>query len=238
MSDVTSNPADFPRSVLYAKPDSLEAVNAAAQLGADAVLVNLEKVDPARLPEARQVLSDFLTQADRSGSRPWLKLTLDQHEADIAAITGPLDYIMVPDATLENLAEVAALLDAQEAKVGLPAGSVRLNALVEDAEGLLSLREIAAMPRVQKLGIGRVDLMHQLRMTCDPEGPEITRFLVDLVVASAAVGIDPPLASLYQQADNDEGLRETTARLASIGFFGRTAVYPQHIAGLNEIFVA
>jgi len=238
VSDVTSNPADFPRSVLYARPDSLESLNAAAQLGADALLVNLEKVAPEELPAARQVLSDFLSQAGRSGSRAWLKLTLDQHDLDIAAISGPLDYIMVPDATLTNLANVAALLDVQETAAGLPAGSVRLNALVEDAVGLLSLREIASMPRVQKLGIGRVDLMAQLRMTCDPEGPEMTRFLVDLVVASAAAGIDPPLASLYQQADNDEGLRKTTARLHSIGFFGRTAVYPQHIAGLNEIFAA
>lgn len=233
---LTSNRADFPRSVLYTKPESVEALNAAAELGADALLVNLEHVEVSRLPEARRILSEWLEQEDRQGSRAWVKFTVDEQMLDLAALTGPVDYIMVPDAEWESLQQLIAALDEHEARHGFERGSIRLNALIEDARGLLMLEEIANLPRVQKLGIGRVDLMKQLRMTVDPEGVEITRFLIDLVIASAAARIDPPLASLYQKPDDPEGLLETTERLKSLGFVGRTAAYPQHIPTLNEVF--
>lgn len=233
---LTSNRAEFPRSVLYVKPDSVESLNASAQLGADAVLVNLEKVDPPRLPEARAILSEWLEQPDRQGSRAWVKFTVDEHELDLASLTGPVDYIMVPDAERKSLKQLIAAIDVHEAEHGFAAGSIRLNALIEDAYSLMNLHKIAKLPRVDKLGIGRVDLMNQMRMTVDPEGVEIMRFLVDLVVASAAAGIHPPLASLYQKPDDSEGLVTTTEHLKSLGFVGRTAAFPQHIETLNRVF--
>lgn len=228
----------YPRSVLYTKPDSAEVLTAASQQGADAILVNFEFVPETELATARKTFSDWL-QSDRpEGSRVWVKFTENDHMNDLAAITAPIDFIMVPDAEVEQLTQLSRAIDAHEAEHGIAAGTIRLNALVEDARGLLTLDAIASVPRVHKLGIGRVDLMRSLRMTVDPEGAEITKFLVDLVVASAAAGIDAPLASLYQVADDLEGLRETTKRMRSLGFIGRTAAYPQHIETLNEVFAA
>lgn len=232
----TDHRINFPRSVLYTKPDSAEVLNTAASAGADAILVNFEFVEPERLTEARQIFSDWLVSDRPQSSRVWVKFTVDDQLNDLASIVAPIDYIMVPDAETEALRELSSAIDAHEAKHGIAPGTIRLNALIEDARGLLTLSDIAQVPRVQKLGIGRVDLLRGLRMTVEAEGPEVTRFLVDLVIASSAAGIDPPLASLYQVADDFEGLRATTERMRSLGFVGRTAAYPQHLETLNEVF--
>jgi citrate lyase subunit beta/citryl-CoA lyase len=92
------------------------------------------------------------------------------------------------------------------------------------------------MPRVLRLAIGRADLAGELGLGVDPEGDEFRPLLLQLVVASAAAGIAPPVAPTSTDFRDLGALRDSTERLLSLGFRGRSAIHPAQLETINAVF--
>jgi hypothetical protein len=106
--------------------------------------------------------------------------------------------------------------------------------LMEAMSGVLAAAEIAALPGVRHLAMGGVDLARDLNAG---SGNLQTLYVRShLVVASRAVGIEPPIDSVYAQLDDERGLREQAEFARSLGFFGKSAIHPRQLPVLHEVF--
>lgn len=226
-----------PRSYLYVPGDQSERLGRAAERGADALILDLEDaVVPARKVVARELVAGWIGDNPVAATAAWLRITAGEPSADIDAIAGPIAGVMVPKAEPALLAEVAGLLAERERRLEAPEGSFRIIPLIETARGLLDVVRIAQAPRVARLALGRADLAGELGLSVDPEGPEFASILLDLVIASSAATIAPPVGPTSIDFRDLDALRTSTQRMLALGLRGRTAVHPAQLPVINEVF--
>lgn len=140
-------------------------------------------------------------------------------------VTGP-DHVRL---LAEHVAEV-------EARLGLPAGHTRLIPMVETADALFALREIArADPRVVAMTLGGEDFATSAGMEPEPEGLLLPKQMT--VFAAAAAGILPLgfVGSIADFKDVDR-FRAIVRRSKRLGFRGAGCIHPLQAAVLNEEF--
>lgn len=225
------------RSYLYVPGDREDRLDGAAARGADALILDLEdSVSEQNKALARKLVAGWLAGNTGVASRVWVRITSAAPAEDIAALTRPVAGVMVPKAEPELLRAVDELLTAREHELQLPRGGIAIIALIETARGLLSAPELAALPRVARLAIGRADLSAELGLRLEPEDPGFDSLLLQLVVASAAAGIASPMAPTSTDFRDPAALRESTERFLRLGFRGRSAIHPAQIAVINEVF--
>ena len=82
--------------------------------------------------------------------------------------------------------------------------------------------------------MGGVDLQRDLNTT----GGNLQTLYArsHLVLASRAVGIEPPIDSVFPQLADPKGLREQAEFARSLGFFGKSAIHPRQLDILHEVF--
>lgn len=237
MNSSGGNDTGSPRSYLYVPGDQAERLEKSPGRGADALILDLEDaVAPGGKTAARELVGGWIRRHPEFGDSVWVRITADDPTADLEAITGPVAGIMVPRAETALLAEVDGLLTAQESRLGVGARTFAVIPLIETARGLLDAVELASTPRTVRLAIGRADLAGELGLGIDPEGPEFRTILLQLVIASSAAGISPPVAPTSTDFRDLDALRVSTEQLLRLGFRGRTAVHPAQLAVINDVF--
>jgi citrate lyase subunit beta/citryl-CoA lyase len=226
-----------PRSYLYVPGDQGDRLEKALTRDADALILDLEDaVAPQSKTAARELVADWMRRNAASGEAVWLRITAEDPAADIAAIGAPIAGVMVPRAESPLLREVDGLLSAREKDLGIPEGALAVIPLIETARGLLDAVALASADRTARLAIGRADLAGELGLGVDPEGPEFRSILLQLVIASSAAGVAPPVAPTSTDIRDLEALRTSTEQLLRLGFRGRTAVHPAQLSVINEVF--
>jgi citrate lyase subunit beta/citryl-CoA lyase len=111
-------------------------------------------------------------------------------------------------------------------------GEARVIVLIETARAVLAVAEIATAPRVHQMMTGEMDLGSELRI--DPSSPAWLPIRLQLVVASAAAGIEAPLGPVDPDFSDPERLRAETRALYDIGFRSRPAIHPAQVPVFNE----
>ncbi len=211
------------RSYLYVPGDRPDRFAKAAAAGADAVIVDLEDA----------VAADH-KQAARAAVAAWLA------EPPPAAAV----WVRVnnhPDLLEEDLAMVAR---SQAAGAVIPkategacdAAAVAVHALIETAAGVRALDGIAAHPRVVRLALGEADLCAELGVSPSRDGRELWAIRSDVVVASAAAGLEPPVGPAHTDLGDDEALERASRQLRRQGFGGRSVLHPRQVAAVNAAF--
>ena len=229
------------RSYLYVPGDREAMLAKAVARGADAIICDLEDAVAAdRKDAARALASEWLGQQGRSVSRPqpelWVRVNAESVADDVEAVAVPgVTGIVAAKADPEVLALVDAALGRAEARHGLPAGSFAVSALVESAAALLVLPQIAAAPRVVRLAIGEADLTSELGMSPSEGEPELLALRVQLVVTSAAAGLQAPVGPVSTDFTDLDALRVSTRRLVRLGFRARSAIHPAQVPVINEV---
>jgi citrate lyase subunit beta / citryl-CoA lyase len=229
----------LPRSYLYVPGDQPDRLAKAPARGADALIADLEDaVAPARKAIARAGVRRWLSAGPvGSHGEVWLRINAGQAGLDITeVVSGEITGVVVPKAESGLLAEVSDLLTARERVLGLPPGAIGVLPLIETAAGLLAAAVLAAAPRVVRLGIGEADLAAELGLRPDPGGYELTTLRLQVVVASAAARIAPPVAPMSADFRDLAALRTSTLALRRLGFRARTAIHPAQLAVINEAF--
>ncbi len=216
------------RSVLYVPGDRPAMIARAGRRGADLVLIDLEDSVPvAAKPAARTAAVEAIAGL-RAETKVGVRVNASPGEldADLAALAGiEVDIVFVPKATLALADQVAAAIRHGG-----------LVALVESGKGLLEAPALAAHPRVVRLAVGEADLGADLGMHAAPDDQAWIPSRAWLVWSSAAADLDGPIGPVYTDLPDLDGLRESTRRLAAMGYAGRSAIHPTQIEVINEVF--
>ncbi|WP_409073167.1 HpcH/HpaI aldolase/citrate lyase family protein [Micromonospora chalcea] len=225
------------RSYLYVPGDRADLLDKAAGRGADALVLDLEDaVTPARKAHARETVAGYLGAAAPAGPELWVRINSDQVASDVEVLSPAAAGVWVPKAEPELLAEVDAALARVQRRIGPDAPAFRVVALIETARGVLTAPRVAEAPRVLRLGLGEADLAGELGLQPGPERAEFAPIRSQVVVASAAAGITPPVGPVETTLRDPERLELTTRALLRQGFRARSAIHPGQIATINEVF--
>ncbi len=226
----------LPRSYLFVPGDRDDMLAKATVRGADALIIDLEDaVAPDQKLDARINVSRWLAAQAGDGPEIWVRInTGTEGLADLASvIRHPLRGLMLPKvndgATVQLIAEA---LEPFEEADEMPAGSLGLIPIIETPLALLNVFGIASAPRVRQLMLGSIDLGASLGISAQSEGWPTLR--LQLVVASAAAGIEPPLGPINPDFDDLEMLEAETRALYDIGYRSRPAIHPRQIEVFND----
>jgi citrate lyase subunit beta / citryl-CoA lyase len=224
----------------------------AARAGADLVFLDLEDAcAPAAKESARATAVAALTDLDWGRTIRAVRINaLDTqwcHDDIIEVVTGArnaLDVIIIPKVlNAQDVWWVDVLLTQLETKLGLP-HRIGLEALIEEADGLLNARDIArSSDRLQALIFGAGDLSASLRARVDgnfqPAGEYPGDYWhavrVQVLAAARAAGI-AAIDAPYPGYRDEEGYRGEATRAGLLGFDGKWAIHPGQVPVANEVF--
>ncbi|HLT09698.1 MAG TPA: CoA ester lyase [Micromonosporaceae bacterium] len=233
----TARPHRPARSYLYVPGDRPDRLSKAMDRGADALIVDLEDSVPvAAKAAARATTADWLSRQVDRRCQVWVRVNPDSLAEDVGAVIGnTVDGIVLPKADPALVRDADRLLGDLERAQGI-ASAVAVICLVETSQGLLRAAELAASPRVHRLGIGEADLLAELRIRPSEGRRELASLRLQVVVASAAAGIAAPMAPTSTDFRDLDALRESTRELMALGFRARTAIHPAQVRIINDVF--
>jgi len=242
------------RSALFVPGNRPDRYAKAAASGADAIIIDLEDaVAPADKPAARASALAYLAEPCATrGVYRILRLNA------LGALDGLRDLVALaesdarPDAVMlakcnspHEARQAASVLATRHAAGALAtrqaAGALEtgpaepaLVLLVETARALSCVEALAeADPRVAGLMFGGVDLAGELRAD---DGWEALLYARSRVVAAAALRGLAVLDVPFFDLEHDDGLSRDAAAARRLGFTGKAAIHPRHIAAIHAAF--
>jgi len=227
------------RSHLYVPANNLDRLVKAIDRGADSLIIDLEDgVAPAEKDLARENLTQFLDECSTSvqiwvrvnSERKWLERDLE------AAINQNCSgIVLAKTSSPSDLESLDSMIRELEVSRGI-IETIDVSALIESATGILNVRSISKAPRVSRLQLGETDLRADLGITTllDETSLQFARSMA--VFASAAAGIDSPVAAVSTNFSDLEAFRRSTQEYKSWGFFGRACIHPSQVPIVNEVF--
>ena len=220
------------RSYLYVPGDDAGKLARALSRGADALIVDLEDaVAPARKDLAREQVLTWLADLREPASEIWVRVNDGaRRHADVDALRS------APNVTGLCLAKVRSADEVADIDRRLGGTAVALMPLLETAGAVYDARLIAAAPRVQALQLGEVDLSADLGIEPGPDGLELLWARSQVVAASAAAGIDPPVAPVSVDFRDLTAFAASTQALRRLGFFGRACIHPAQLPTVHDVF--
>ncbi len=236
------------RSILFVPADSEKKLAKAASSGADALVLDLEDaVLPDRKPQAREMMQAYLgSLPDRS--HIWVRvndMTSGEILKDLAKVVPakPAGILLPKIKGPEDVAVAGHYLDVLEAEHGLPAGHIKITAIVtETPSAMLRMGELVkqAHPRISHVAWGGEDLSAAMGAG-DPRTPEgAWRPMYEYarnqcLLLGHALSVEV-LDTVYVNFKDPEGLRKACLQSRYDGFTGRIAIHPDQVAVINEAF--
>lgn len=223
-------------SLLFTPGNRTDRFAKAVSSGADGIIIDLE--DAVSVPEKDRVRGEviaWLQANQRVGEPPFVSalrvncLRNAYGQADLDALNAAalrFDVVVLPK--VESAAEV------QQA-VGKLFGQPQIVCLIETVLGVRFAHEIAAAsPQVAALAFGGFDLSAETGGEPTWEALLWPRTLV--VHACAAAGI-PALDQPFMEFGDESGLAVECARVRSLGFAGKLAIYPKQCPVIQAAFL-
>jgi citrate lyase subunit beta/citryl-CoA lyase len=109
--------------------------------------------------------------------------------------------------------------------------------IIETAAGLARMAEIAtASPRLRRLNFGAGDFSLDTNMTWTVGHEGLLWARIQVVIASRAAGLEPPLDTVYAQLDDERGLAAEAEQARRLGFQGKACIHPRQVEIVNAVF--
>lgn len=220
----------LPRSFLYVPGNRPDLFDKAAGGSADAIVLDLEDAVPLTAKDAaRDAVRRWLEAGGSGDAEVWVRIDPLGLDADLAAAVQPrLNGLFVAGCTPDALVQVADGVAGRD--------DVRVVGLVESAVGLLALPEMAVHPRLTAFGVGEVDLLGDLRVARTHRTESTVAHLrTQVVVHSAAAGIEPPVAPTSTDFRDLDAFAESTRLALDLGFRSRTAIHPAQVPVIHDV---
>jgi citrate lyase subunit beta/citryl-CoA lyase len=227
------------RSCLYVPGDKARALEKAASLPADVLILDLEDaVPPGGKAAARKAVRN--AARDRAyGVREvliranGLETEWGQDDLEMAASAG-VDGVLVPKIMSGDDICVAdqSLNDAG----AVP--NLGLWAMIETPLAILNINEIAAASsdtRLTGFVIGTNDLAKEYNALATPDRQAFLFSLSAAVVAARAYGL-AAIDGVYNDIGNEAGLAAECEQGRVLGFDGKTLIHPSQIETANRVF--
>jgi citrate lyase subunit beta/citryl-CoA lyase len=212
-----------PRSWLFAPGHNEKLLGRVFEVGADAVLLDLEDGVPDHLKDrARDLVAEV------AAARPcWVRVNKPLTDAcarDLEALAGKAAGLRLP--------KVESAADIEWAAERAP--GTQLDCTIETARGVVAVNEIAMSASCASLSYGGLDLALDLGIG----GGELETLFARsaMVVAARAAGKPPPSDGVHAMIDDDVGLRLEAEAARRLGFFGKSAIHPRQVPIINEVF--
>ncbi|MRT29392.1 CoA ester lyase [Herbaspirillum sp. CAH-3] len=219
-------------SYLFVPANRPERYERALESGADAVIVDLE--DAVALPQKEEARATLARWLRGNGPQPrlWVRINAADtvwHGDDLLTFSAlSMAGIVLPKA------EDPKTLSAIARRLGPGRGLI---ALIESAAGLAAMREIAAVPGVQRLAFGSIDAQVDLGMQCGPEEEELMHFRIEMVMASRLAGIAPPIDGVTTDFNDDAFLTRMVQRARRMGFGAKLCIHPRQVEAVRRGFM-
>lgn len=210
----------MPRTYLYVPADRPELVERAATRGSDALILDLEDgIAREHHEQARSLVIGQHRHLADLGQQVWVRMGPEDLADPTPLLAAGLRRLVVP-----KVGE--AVLNALVATAG---STVEVVGLVETAQGLAQVKQIARHPSVVRLGVGEADLVAELGLRSDLAHDLLAPARFQIVLASAAAGLAAPVAPTSLSLDDPSSVEESTRALAAEGFGARTCIHPAQV---------
>lgn len=213
------------RSRLYVPGNQPKLMLSAAVHGADGIILDLEdSVPPSEKDAARILVRNALIAMDWGSCERMVRINQGAYGLEDLREISPYapDLILLPK--VEDVDEVVAVADelrGQRPPFLMP--------ILESPLGIHRAWEIAAAhDLVVALTLGLEDLSAELGAPRTEDGTESFLARQTIVYAARAAGLQP-IASVYSDIHNTEGLAEYVRREAALGFDGIGCIHPRQI---------
>ena len=174
-------------------------------------------------PQSRQDIQDIIREAAERSIVDSDTLALLEGALQVSEMQ--VRDIMVPKAcSPDSLAAIAAAVGAH----------ARLYALVETAEGMAAIRQVASAPGVVRLAFGTVDFQLDLDIDNDDEG--LLAFRSEFVLASRLARLPSPIDGVTTRFDDTAQVASDTRRSRRLGFGAKLCIHPSQVAIVNHEF--
>lgn len=220
-----------PRSVLYVPASNARALEKAAGLACDQVILDLED---SVAPEAKAGAREAAIAA--AGLRAIVRcngLDTAWGEADVTAVaaSGARGVLAPKVRNLDDLLTWDRWLTTAPPEL-------ELWAMIETAASMINLAEIAGaagMTRLKAMVLGANDLAQDLRLRASDLPAVLAPFRLQLVAAARANGL-VVLGATFNAFEDDGGFERDCRGDAELGFDGKTLIHPRQIEPCNRIF--
>lgn len=216
------------RSVLFCPASNARALEKAAGLDCDAVIVDLEDAVGVENKDAGRDGAKAGFAAGFGGKTAALRINGfgdAEFDADVeAAIAIQPDAVVLPKA--ESLGDV----DDLASKIGVP-----IWLMIETPKGVLNADALASHSRVAALILGPNDLRMGLGAQEDAERTALQYSMGAVVLAARAHGIYA-FDGVYNNFRDEAGLIQEAQQGRIFGFHGKTLIHPAQIGPTNAAF--
>jgi citrate lyase subunit beta/citryl-CoA lyase len=229
------------RSLLYVPGISERMILKARATAADGVILDLEDaIAPEQKLAARATVARLLREVDFGDKSVFVRinsLTTEYGLEDAHAVAASqAPGILIPKT--ERVDEVRTVTEILRDQSSSPAGAPRpkLLCLIESPRGVLASRELAsASDLLAGLVFGAADLVRDLGCVLTEGEPELLLARAQMLLAARAAGLAAFDSPYFTLADL-EGLRRASQAARNLGYDGKTAIHPSHLAIVNEVF--
>ncbi|MDH3806274.1 MAG: CoA ester lyase, partial [Gammaproteobacteria bacterium] len=233
------------RSYLFVPADSERKMKKAADVGADALILDLEdSVAPAARTAARERARDYLAGKENV----WVRINpigSDDAIADLKGVmpSAPAGIVLPKPRSAADAVGLASMLDDLEQEHGVEAGKTGILAIcTERPAAVFTLAGyVGATARLAALSWGAEDLSAAVGASGNRDDAgnwlppyELARSLCLFAAGAAEV---PAVDTVFTDYRDAEGLATYAANARRDGFSGMLAIHPAQVDVINRAFV-
>lgn len=234
------------RSYLFVPANRMDRVNKALTSDADAVIIDLEDaVSNADKTTARHNLQQFFaTQTIKKETPVWIRINNIGGKQNDDKSDFKQDLLLCQQLKKHLVGIVLPKVENGETiehvhnMTKLP-----IIAQLETAHAIYMLKAIVSKAYIKGLhaiSYGTLDICNELNLSLNSPAQKdfINHLRYQLLLASKANGLNPPIESIYADFKDDAGLAKTTAYVADLGFSGMLAIHPNQLGTINKAFAS
>jgi citrate lyase subunit beta/citryl-CoA lyase len=217
------------RTYLFVPGNRPERFGKALASGADAIVLDLEDaVAEDAKAAARDAVADWARAAgaaERARTVVRINDAASAHfDADLRLVreAGLLDVMLPKAEREEQLGAVQAALPG-----------ARLLPIVESARGIERCEALAAAPAVVRLVFGTLDFALDLDLDINADAEPLAFAAAHLAVASRVANLQPPVAGVTPQLDDEARLLADFAWARRRGFGAKLCIHPKQVAPVH-----
>ena len=215
------------RSALFVPASKPRAIEKAAHVGADLLILDLEDaVGPDEKDEARARVAETLDSWSASGAIRAVRV----NGPDTAWNAADMREAARADAIVLPKVNQVGDLHAARSALSAHGTSIPIWAMVETPLGVMNLNGIASATGTGLAGLiaGTNDLAKELRCTAEQARLALVPHLAAIVCAARARGLYA-LDGVYNQFRDPKGFRAEAEQGRTLGFDGKTLIHPGQV---------
>jgi len=233
--------ANLFRSLIFVPGNNPRFLEKAKSLSADIVCFDLEDSVPDKeKKKARTLIKSALKKRNQYSSSVFARTNSpdsNKIEADLKEIVQKgIDGIVIPKVnSAKEIKKIEKTISSLEKKRKIR--GIRLIPSIESALGVMNCYEIAsASTRIDAIVFGIFDLLNDIGIEYtkgNPLGAKYSRYKVPVAATAAGVyAID----GIWQDIKDTSGLKKDCQIGKSLGYVGKSVIYPDQIRTVHKIF--